>query len=92
MQLQLFYTPFYSRNGTNHPRSYILSFGLTVKGKNNILKAVVLLICYNVCSQLGMCHAISTLLHIFLSFHSHLRILFNPSFGHRVKATHLTEN
>ena len=77
MYLQLFETRFYSHTGTNHPRSYILSFRLTVK--ENKIKAVVLLICYNVCFQLGMSHAKSTLLPIFLNFHPHLTILFNPS-------------
>ena len=77
MYLQLFQTRLYSHTGTNHPRSYILSFRLTVKEKKN--NAVVLLRCYNVCFQLGMCHARSTLLPIFLSFYPHLTILFNPS-------------
>ena len=49
-----------------------------MKGKKKHFKAVFLLIFYNVCFQLGMCHAISTLLPIFLSCHPHLIILFNP--------------
>ena len=53
-------------------------FGLRAKGKSKHLRAVELLIYYNVFSQLGICHASLMISPFFRHIYSHVIILFNP--------------